>query len=195
MKRDIKMMVAGALAGMFSGSFGALFGQVNGRGMALGLFLALGVVAVERHSAARLRMSHYPQRGKLLATALVTGVLAGLVGYHTVWVNKDVELFQNNPFIFSHLQFIGLITVYPLLMLPAYFSRRKILLTLAAGTLASIIIEAVRQIFQRGIKDVTWSNLPDILYVAAMTSIFMGFAFSLLWVTGMGLAGKTGKDH
>lgn len=180
MNREMKMITAGGVAGILSGSLGLLFGQVNGRGLVLGIFLAVGVIIIEKTSAQKLANGQYPDISKILIAFLASGILAGLLGYYTVLTNEISTDFGNIylPYIFSYPKFILLISLYPLFILPAFFSKWKYLLTVFAGTCASIIIEMFRS--------------GDIIS-ATGTAIFTGFTFTLLWVLFVGLAGRRSK--
>lgn len=181
MKREIKMIAAGGVAGILSGS---LSGQVNVRGMVLGIFLSLGVIVIEKSTAKPLENGDYPELSRLMITALITGVLSGLLGYFSA----------GEPLIylgsFSYPKFVALITLYPLFILPAFFAKYNYLMTVVAGTCASIIIESFR-IFDSMTMTVTMFDLLlKIIPLILLSAFSKGFIFTLLWFIGVGYTGK-----
>lgn len=181
---EMKMIIAGEVAGILSGSLGWTFGQVNGRGMVLAFFLTIGVIMIEKTSKQRLASDRYPEISKILKAIIFSGLLSGLFGYYAVMTNGIPSDSGNiyHPYIFSYPKFILLISLYPLFILPAFFSKRKFLFTLIAGTCASLIIEICRALeFGEGSS------------YAINAVMFTGFPFTLLWVLFMGFAGRQPK--
>ncbi len=187
MKREVKMIIAGGVAGLLSGSLGWLFGQINGRGMVLGIFLAAGVVYIEKKSAHNPEKSQYPEWSTLAKAILMTGALSGILGYYTILASAQSNDFGNmfSPYIFNYFQFILVITLYPLFILPAYFAKGKNVLTVFSGAFASLLIETIR-----GMVINKSSNIPDLFASASISALFMGFTFTLLWVICVGSMGK-----
>lgn len=102
----------------------------------------------------------------------------GLLGYHTVFVhNEHADINFYYPYSFNYFQYTLLITLYPLFILPAFFTKQRIIATVAAGSSASFVIEMIRlSSLMKSIDIIV--VFKNVLYLLP----FMGFAFSLLWV-------------
>ncbi|MFA6010217.1 MAG: hypothetical protein WC799_09545 [Desulfobacteraceae bacterium] len=181
MKREIKMIAAGGVAGILSGS---LSGQVNVTGMILGIFLSIGVIVIEKSTTKPLDNGDYPEISRLMITALITGVLSGLLGYFSA----------GEPLIylgsFSYPEFVALITLYPLFILPAFFAKYNYLMTVAAGTCTSIIIESFRIFDSMTITITMFDLFLKIIPLILLSAFSKGFIFTFLWFIGVGYTGK-----
>jgi hypothetical protein len=182
------MVLAGALAGVLSSSLLVLFGGVNLRGVILGAFLALGVVIVEKRSSGCLSQGLNPELPWVMMIAAVMGILAGISGYHATWIKPDPDGFIQDQYFFSYLQFIGIFTLYSMVMIPAYFSKWKILNTVVAGTLVSAFVETLYSL------PIKLKYLPNhVVGLFFMSLLFKGGLFALLWADFVSFAGRRKK--
>lgn len=187
MNREIKIIAAGGIAGILSGSLGCAFGDVNGRGMILGIFLAAGVVFIEKTTARQLNDGQYPEISRIMITALICGILSGLLGY---FAGGKPILYLG---AFSFPTFVVLMTLYPLFILPAFFAKYNYLLTVAAGTCVSIIIESFRIMDSNAIPVTMYDPFLKIILLILLSAFSKGFIFTLIWLITVGYTVKRVK--
>jgi hypothetical protein len=183
-KKEIRIIGAGGFAGVLNS--GLLFGYFLGDSVILGLCLAMGVVAVEKISRRRLDEGIEPPMALILATALASGILSGLLGYP---LHKDVR-----PLIsfgmFNAYEYIFFSTLYPLFILPAYFSKYSYAKVVAGGVCASLFIESYR-ILHIASK---YTSPKESVSLIIFSVLLKGFAFIMTWVVSVGWASESPND-
>lgn len=185
MNRESRMIIAGGLAGGISEILRPLQSFFTFRGIILGLLLSIGILIIEKISKKEIDGKQPISMFKILMTALFVGITAGAISFHSVVIKTDGGALYVPPNTYSLIEFIGLISLYPLFILPAYFSKSKVSASIFTGACASFFIEVYGFLSNSKVEKFDHLNSVDLLTpvaLALLLALVKGLAFSTLWI-------------